>query len=185
MSNKILLVDDETNIRRSYKRSLYGQFNLETAASGQEGLALLADEGPFAVVISDMRMPVMNGIQFLTEVKAMFPDTVRMMLTGNADLQTVLNAVNKGYLFRFLVKPCSLADMTEALTTGLEQYRLRTAERDVLEKTLKGSIELLTDVLNQLNPVAFKRTVRLRTIVQKLVSHLKLEDAWQYELAAM
>jgi len=185
MTETILLVDDDTNILDGYQRSLRGDFRLETATSGNQALQLLTHKGPYAVVVSDMRMPGMDGIQLLTKVKAQFPDTVRIMLTGAGDLETAIHAVNEGNIFRFLAKPCDKELMSRTLTAALVQYRLITAEKELLERTLHGSIEVLTEVLSLVNPSAFGRAMRARRYIHHLVEVLRLENAWQYEIAAL
>lgn len=184
-TEKILIVDDEPNLLNAIKRQLRGKFNVVTAESGQLGLEVLKDDGPFAVVISDMRMPEMNGIQFLREVTKRSPDTVRMMLTGNADIETAVHAVNDGNIFRFLTKPCKKEILEWAIESGIKQYRLVRAERDLLENTLRGSIRVLTTILELVNPLAFSRTSRVRKYVRQIVKHLNIKSAWQFELAAM
>jgi response regulator RpfG family c-di-GMP phosphodiesterase len=185
MDEKILFVDDEINILSAFKRQLRGQYNVEIAQGGTEGLEKIRIEGPFAVVVADLRMPGMDGIQFLTKTKEISPDCVRMMLTGHADLGTAINAINEGSIFRLLTKPCDQEALTGSLDAALNQYRLLTAERDLLEKTLSNTVKLLTEVLSLTNPMAFSRTLRLRRIVRQIASNLKARDAWQYELAAM
>lgn len=185
MNVKILFVDDDPNILRSLTRRQNGHFQIETANSGHEGLALLESQGPFTVVVSDMRMPVMDGIQFLEKVKEYSPDTVRMMLTGNADLQTAIDAVNKGSIFRFLTKPCPSQVLVEAIISGVKQYRLVNAERELLEKTLKGTTEVLTEILGMVNPVAFSRASRASKLIKGITHYLEMPNAWEFELAAM
>jgi response regulator RpfG family c-di-GMP phosphodiesterase len=185
MDERLLFVDDEPNILAGYKRQLRTQFNVETATSGQQGLELLTIQGPFAVVVADFRMPGMDGVQFLTRAREVSPDTVRMMLTGHAELAKAIEAVNEGNIFRFLTKPCPPESLIKALTAGLDLYRLVISERELLEKTLSNSIRLLTEVLSLVKPAAFSQTLRLRKIVRQMTIHLKLYDAWQYELAAM
>src|SRR6201999_3375578 len=102
MAEKILLVDDDSNILDGYRRSLGREFDLDTALSGQSALVLAAEKGPFAVVVSDMRMPGMDGVELLTAFRSKWPDTVRVMLTGNADRDTAVHAINEGSIFRFL-----------------------------------------------------------------------------------
>jgi len=182
---KILIVDDEKNLLAGLERQLRGIFNIVTAESGLLGLRALEENGPFAVIVSDMRMPEMNGIQFLVKAGELYPDTVRMMLTGNADLETAMHAVNEGNIFRFLVKPCQKTTMKWALADGIKQYRLVLAERDLLENTLKGSVQVLTNILELVNPLAFSRTSRIQNYVSQICKRLKVEDIWQYELAAM
>ncbi len=182
---KILFVDDEENILAAFRRHFRKKWLIETANNGQAGLEKLAFDGPFAVVVADLRMPGMEGIQFLTRVKELSPDTVRIMLTGHADLQTAIDAVNAGNIFRFLTKPCPVEMVASAVESGLNQHRLVTAERELLERTLNRSVRLLTEMLSLANPPAFSRTLRLRKIVRQIVSELKLEDAWEYDMAAM
>jgi response regulator RpfG family c-di-GMP phosphodiesterase len=182
---KILLVDDEQNILTGLKRQLRGTFNIVTAEGGHKGLEALEEQGPFAVIVSDMRMPEMNGIQFLVKASEICPDTVRMMLTGNAGLETAMHAVNEGNIFRFLTKPCKKETMEWALTDGIKQYRLVMAERDLLENTLKGSVQVLTSILELVNPLAFSRTSRIQNYVSQICKRLNVNDVWQYELAAM
>ncbi|MFA5180112.1 MAG: HD domain-containing phosphohydrolase [Syntrophales bacterium] len=182
---KILLVDDEQSILAGFQRQLRKKYHIETATSGHEGLKKIADSGPFAVIVSDMRMPVMDGITFLMEVRQTAPESVRMMLTGNADQQTAIDAINRGAIFRFLTKPCSHEHLTGAIDAGIEQYRLITAEKELLEKTLKGSINMLVDILSLANPIAFSQSVRLRKYAVQIAQKLNLFGVWQYEIAAM
>lgn len=185
MKEKILCVDDDANILAGYKRQLRKQFDLETAGGGEEGLEVLAKEGPFAVVVSDMRMPGMDGIQFLTEMRERSPDTVRLMLTGNADLQTAIDAVNEGSIFRFLTKPCSPEMLAAALNAGLDQYRLVMAEKVLLRDTLTGSVKVLMDIVALVNPAAFGRASRIRRTVKHIAQQLNIENLWEFELAGM
>jgi response regulator RpfG family c-di-GMP phosphodiesterase len=185
MAEKILLVDDDANILDGYRRSLGREFQMETALGGKEGLRLAAESGPYAVVISDMRMPEIDGLQLLSGVKAQWPETIRIMLTGNADIETAINAINEGSIFRFLSKPCSKEVMAKTLTAALLQYRLVTAEKQLLEQTLSGSIQVLTEVLSLVNPAAFGRAERARRYIHHVVTSMNLGHPWQYEVAAM
>jgi response regulator RpfG family c-di-GMP phosphodiesterase len=182
---KILFVDDDPNILQAYQRQLRKLFRMDTAAGGEPGLQAISTTGPYAVVVADMRMPGMDGIQFLSRVKEVAPETVRMMLTGNADQKTAIDAVNEGNIFRFLTKPCTPERLAHALNAGIEQYRLVTAEKELLEKTLNGSVKLLTETLSLANPVAFGRASRIKRYVRHIVSRLNLAKGWQFELAAM
>jgi DNA-binding NtrC family response regulator len=126
--DKILLVDDEMSVLDALKRQLHKQFHVYTALSGQEGIAILRILGPFAVVVSDCRMPNMDGIQFLSVVRKFAPNTTRMMLTGNNDLATAMEAVNQGEIFRFLTKPCPPDTFKLALEAGMKQYLLNCSK---------------------------------------------------------
>ena len=185
MSKKILCVDDEPNILEGYKRALRKEFDLYSAEGGGAGLATIEAHGPFAVIVSDMRMPGMDGVQFLTKVKEVAPDSVRMMLTGNADQQTAMSAVNEGRIFRFLTKPCPPETLAQALTAGLEQYRLVTAEKQLLEETLNNSLQVLVEILALVNATAFSRATRLKRLARDIARRLRFSNAWEVEIAAM
>jgi len=185
MEDKILLVDDEPNVLEGLQRLLNDGFSVETANGGAAGLSVLAASGPFAVVVSDMRMPGMNGVEFLTAVRERSPETVRLMLTGNADMQTAIDAVNEGCVFRFLTKPCPKEVLHSALGAALRQHALITAEKDLLEKTLMESVKVLTEILALVSPAAFSRSLRIHRIMQHMVRPFGLRDAWRYEIAAM
>lgn len=185
MSDKILCVDDDPNILAGFQRQLRKQFALNTAAGGEQGLTLIRDHGPYAVVVADLHMPGLNGIQFLSRVRQDAPDTVRIMLTGNADLRQAVEAVNEGHIFRFLTKPCPASSLAQVLAAGVEQYRLVRAEKDLLEKTLRGSVQVLTEVLSLVNPLAFSRATRAHRLVRQLVAVLPVANAWPIEMAAL
>lgn len=185
MSDKILLVDDDTNLLAGSRRTLRGLFDIETAEGGEKGLEILAEKGPFAVILADMRMPGMDGVQFLSKARELAPDSVRMMLTGNADQETAINAVNEGRIFRFLSKPCPKKVLISAIEAAVQQYQLITAERQLLEETLNGSVKILVDILSIIKPKAFGRASRVRRYVSHITEQLSLLKPWQLEIAAM
>lgn len=184
MSERILLVDDELQVLEGIQRSLHKRVELQTAASGIEGLRLIAEQGPFALVISDMRMPDMSGTQFLTRVRQQCPDTVRMILSGQADLQATIDAVNEGHIYRFLSKPCAGGQLLAAIEDGLKQHRLITAEKILLEQTLSGCVTMLIEILGMVSPTASSRASRLQRYTVGLAVALQLRSQWQWPLAA-
>jgi len=181
----VLCVDDEPSILRALRLTLGRKFAVSTAESGREGLDVLRTNGTVAVVVSDMRMPEMNGATFLQHVHEEFPDTVRILLTGETDLQAAIAAVNQGQIFRFLTKPCPPPVLLATVQAGAEQHRLLTAERVLLEQTLRGSIQVLIDVLALSNPVAFGRADRIRQLAVALATEAGVADTWQIDVAAM
>ena len=185
VTKRVLFVDDEPNVLQSIRRSLRKTFDVDTAEGGQEALDKMAANGGYAVIVSDMRMPGMDGVEFLSEAKKRAPETVRMMLTGNADQQTAVDAVNHGDIFRFMNKPCAPDDLANALNSGIRQHQLITAEKELLEQTLRGSIDALANVLALSNPEVFGSTSRSRHRMQQLAESLDLSDTWFYESAAM
>jgi response regulator RpfG family c-di-GMP phosphodiesterase len=185
MVKRILFVDDDPRVLQAFERQFHRHYEIRTAIGPELGLQVLSADGPFAAVVSDLRMPGMNGIEFLTRVRQAAPDTVRVMLTGDADLSAAMSAVNEGKIFQFLTKPCPSDMLSRTLESALEQHRLITAERELLENTLRGSIGVLSEILGLVNPQAFSRAQRIRRYVQHIIETLNLPDRWQYELAAM
>ena len=185
MSAKILCVDDEENVLSGLQRTLRKQFSLDTALGGLAGLQRLERDGPYAVVLADMQMPEMSGVDFLKGVEDRWPNVVRIMLTGNADQKTTVEAVNQGHVFRFLNKPCEPELLAATLHAALRQHELATAERELLEKTVNGAIKALVDILSLVDPRSFGRVQILRECVRAAARAMGLENTWEVEAAAM
>ncbi|HWG71090.1 MAG TPA: response regulator [Steroidobacteraceae bacterium] len=184
MNERVLFVDDEPQVLEGIQRSLRKHVETHTASSGAEGLRLLHEAGPFALVVSDMRMPGMSGVQFLAAVREQKPETVRMILSGHADLQATIAAVNEGHVYRFLSKPCAADQLLAAIEDGIRQYRLLTAEKVLLEQTLSGCVTMLIEILGMVSPAASSRASRLQRYTLGLARTLNLADRWQWGLAA-
>lgn len=182
---QVLCVDDERAVLEGLSLHLRRRYHVHTAQSGAEGLEILSKEPSIAVVISDMRMPGMDGATFLTRAHEAVPDTVRLLLTGQADMDSAIAAINQGRIFRFLTKPCPPATVMAAVEAAVEQNRLITSERVLLEDTLRGSIKALTDILALTNPLSFGRATRIKQIVSELAGKLQVRETWQVEVAAM
>jgi response regulator RpfG family c-di-GMP phosphodiesterase len=183
---RILCVDDEPYVLEGLRDMLRRSFDVRVATSGAEGLELLREEpNSYAVVISDMRMPQMGGADFLRMARLIAPDAVRMLLTGHADLEAAIRAVNGARLFRFLTKPCDSDELMRACAGALAQHRLQTAERELLEETLRGSVNALAEVLALANPAAFGRGGRVKALAGTLARAAELSNWWEVEVAAM
>ncbi|MBI3131504.1 MAG: hybrid sensor histidine kinase/response regulator [Acidobacteria bacterium] len=137
MGKRLLIVDDEPLILHGLTRTLQTQFEVVSAQSGPEGLDRFSQEGPFPVVISEMRMPGMSGTDFLGHVRKLAPDTVRILLSGNLDLEAMLSAVNEGTVFRVLVKPAAPELLTSILQDAFDHYRLAMQDRVLLQSKLE------------------------------------------------
>ncbi len=181
----VLFVDDEPNLLAAIQRQLRSQLDLHTAVNAAQGLEVLNSKGPFSVVVSDMRMPEMDGVEFLHRVRSTSPDTVRIMLTGNTDQDTAIRAVNEGSIFRFLNKPCSPPALLKAVEDAKVQYRLMMAEKQLLQKTLAGSVRLLTDILGIVNPEAFGRASSIRDLAREIAAPILIENQWELDIASM
>ena len=185
MVQRILIVDDEERLLHAFRRNLRRQYIVESASSGQQAIDILERKESFAVIVSDMSMPGMNGADLLAQAKSLAPDTVRIMLTGNADQKTAMDAINRGDIFRFLTKPCSKEMFVSSVNAAIEQHQLLTTEKELLENTLQGTTKVLTDILSLVNPEAFGRTNRLTRLVNRMANCLQLADSWKYKTAAM
>lgn len=143
----LLLVDDETNITTSIRRLMRGEgYHILVAESGQQGLELLATH-PVGVIISDQRMPEMTGVEFLRRVKRIYPDTVRIVLSGYTDLKSITDAINEGAIYRFLTKPWEDEQLLSNVREAFQHYELRR-ENSRLAMQLKLANEELS-VINR------------------------------------
>jgi serine phosphatase RsbU (regulator of sigma subunit) len=138
MKDRVLLVDDDAMVLAGLKRHLRNQFRIETALSGEQGLKRIEENGPYAVIVSDFSMPGMNGIEFLCRVKETDPDSVRMMLTGSADMSTAIQAVNEGSIFQFHLKPCPADTLGKAIQSGIDAYRQSTTHQTQFKKVQRS-----------------------------------------------
>lgn len=182
---RVLCVDDEPRVLEGLLLHLRKDYSVHGATSGEEALRRLKEIGGASVVISDMRMPGMDGAMLLRHVMASYPDTTRILLTGDAGRDAAVAAVNEAQIYRYLTKPCAPDQLRAAVEAGVGQYSLMVAERKVLKETLIGCIQALTDVLAIANPVAFGRASRLKRLAMGLAETLDCSAYWQLEAAAM
>ncbi|SVA90429.1 uncharacterized protein METZ01_LOCUS143283, partial [marine metagenome] len=185
VNNKILCVDDEESILKGFQLHLRKGFDLHTASSGEEGLQIFDTEGGFAVVLSDMRMPGIDGAAMLAAIKERDPDVVTMLLTGHADFEAAMAAVNDGNVFRMLSKPCPPERLIQALKAGIRQHELIVSEKILLEQTLKGAVDALSQALATAKPLFFGRAQRVRRLASELADKLEQPNKWRIEVAAI
>ncbi len=185
MNKNVLFVDDEYDVISAYKRNLRRHFNVKTATSGREALEILNESEEVAAVVTDFRMPQMDGVQLLSAVQKAYPDTIRIIITGHADLQLAIDAVNRGNIFRFLTKPCPTEDLINVLNDSLEMFRLKKSEKELLNKTLKGVINILIEMQSQIQPCAVRQVSKLREYGRRISEILKIPNNWEFEIALM
>jgi CheY-like chemotaxis protein len=182
---RILCVDDEALVVDALVLHLRKHYRVSTALSGEEALQKLKQMGGAAAVISDMRMPGMDGATLLNNVMHLYPDASRILLTGEPGQDAAVSAINKGHIFHFLTKPCTPDALKEAVEAGVAKYRLANTERAILKETLNGCVEILMDVLALTQPTAFGRGCRLKRQVKDFAASLGCEDHWQLEAATL
>ncbi|HLV66903.1 MAG TPA: response regulator [Polyangiaceae bacterium] len=182
---KVLCVDDEPQVLDGLALSLRRRFLVIGETNGPSALERLLENEDVAVVISDMRMPGMDGAEFLARARELRPDAVRILLTGRADLDAAIAAVNEGQIFRFLAKPCPPPALVRAVDAAAEQHRLITAERTLLDQTLRGAVRTLTDLFALMSPHAMGRAARMKVLASAVASELGVQDLWEIEVAAM
>ncbi len=181
---RILMVDDEPNVLSGYRRTLCESYDVSTADGGAAALKILDESGPFPVVFTDMRMPRMDGVAFLRGARKKHPDSVYVMLTGNSDQETAINAINEGQVFRFLNKPCSPEMLEHTIRAGLRHYELIQSEKVLLRDTLSGSVKLLVEAMTLSHPELGKMGGDIRHDSQVLSNALGLSADWRLPLAA-
>ena len=160
----VLCVDDEENILRSLKRLFRKEdFRFLTTETGQEGLKIL-QENPVHLVISDNRMPTMSGFEFLAQVRKNYPDTIRMVLTGFTDLDTIMESVNQGHIFKFVLKPWNDQNLIMDIRQALQRYDLIQSNKQLHERVLKQNLELK------------KMNENLEDMVQKRTKELEIQN---------
>ena len=182
---KVLCIDDEPNLLLASRRVLAEEFDVQIAIGGDAGLEIARQRGPFAVVICDMRMPGLSGADVLEIIRQISPDTTRILLTGETDLKGAIAAVNRGQIFRFLAKPCPADQLMSAVEEAVQLYRLRIAERELLEGTLSGSVQMMIDVLSLASPVAFSRARAVARCVVHMARRQGVSNPWQFQVAAL
>ncbi|MBN2545068.1 MAG: diguanylate cyclase [Spirochaetes bacterium] len=143
MDHRILFVDDDKETIKIFTRQFGKIYNIDAAKNAGEALKMFNNKNHYSVVIADMRMPGMNGIEFLEKVKEVSPVSTRIMLTGNADLEVAIEAINKGNIFKFLTKPCRKENINDVIKLGIIKYK---EEKQLQNESL---IDPLTGIWNR------------------------------------
>jgi len=184
MSEKVVFIDDEKNILSGFRRTLGIKFDVFTTDSVKEGLEYVKNNQP-AVVVSDYKMPEMNGVDVLKECFKISNNSTRILLTGYADIDIAMSAINEGYIFRFLTKPCEPQILQKALNDGIRNHQLQIAEKELIKGTVQGSIKMITDILSLTNPLAFGQGERISKLVSDFLQEYKIANSWHIEVASM
>lgn len=183
MAKKILFVDDDKALLNTMERNLAFEFEVVTADGCEAALAEVEKQGPFSVAVVDMQMPQVNGIQTIEKLRERMPEAVFMMLTGNQDVGTAVQAINDGHVFRFITKPCEVNEIKRALTAAQEQHNLVIAEKELLYGTFMGSINLMTDII-EMDGNRQIDTRRMAATIASLYASLDLQLGWEEKIAS-
>ena len=143
----ILYVDDEQNNLTAFKATFRRDFKIFTAISAAEGVKVL-DEEDIHILITDQRMPVMTGVEFLESILEKYPDMIRILLTGYTDIEAVIDAINKGQVYRYITKPWDETELRMTIKNAFEVYNLKKENKELLIK-LKRANEQLEFLLRQ------------------------------------
>ena len=141
MAFGVLYVDDEINNLNSFKAAFRRDFDIYVAQSAREGRKIL-DTNEIGVIITDQRMPGMTGIEFLESILTVYPDTIRILLTGFSDMNAVMDAINRGQVYKYLVKPWQNEELRMYIQNALEIYNLRKENKELAYKLQVANIEL-------------------------------------------
>lgn len=188
----VLMVDDEPKVLEGHRRSLQSSFDVHTAEGGRAALEAMENGPSFAVVVSDYKMPDMDGITLLSRIQERHPETVRMILTGYADMDVAIRAVNSGDIFRFLTKPCSPDDLIMVITAGIEHAEMAKAAHEFeimrrlkngFEKTLRAFTKLV-EFRDPYTAGHMERTADISVMIAEILG-LPRDDIMGLRLAAM
>jgi CheY-like chemotaxis protein len=180
---KILFVDDEESILRGVKLNLGRTYDISTASSGRDALSLLEEEEPFQVIVSDFAMPGMNGADFLEKVREQDKEVVTLLLTGQANFDDLCEVVRRGEIFRLLGKPCPPEILSKNLEQALKQYALIRSEKELLEKTLNGTIAAMSTLLAGAMPLFHGRAQRVKELSLDTSREMKMPSEWRLQMA--
>lgn len=180
----VLFVDDDINILKAMKRNFHEQFSIATASTIDEALNLLNDH-QFPIVISDMKMPEMNGADLLIYVKQKSPDTIRVLLTGESGLPEAIKAINESDIYKFLTKPCPPEALRKTIESAITLYHAKYIERNILDKTVKSFVYILLEIINQISPEIFKKSLYIAKIIKSSKTKFNVKDRWSTEIASL
>jgi response regulator RpfG family c-di-GMP phosphodiesterase len=182
--HRVLIVDDEQATLNLFSSVLEDHYLVDAVTSAEQALELVRQQSGYSVVIADVFLPGVSGIEFLAQCARISPDTVRIALTGDPGRETVVDSVNYANVFRFVSKPIHIKTLQELIESALKHFESQRFEREMMETTVRTSVNLLLEVLATLDPASFELSQRLRGSVRLFARNLKLPNVWELELAA-
>lgn len=185
MTRKILMIDDDRDILASYQVNLRKDFIVRIASNANQVMEILKAEDDIGVIVTDYKMPDVNGINLLKMIRQIYPDPIRIMITGFADMQIAVNAVNEGSIFRFLTKPMPTPELKQIIQDALIQYNLKKNEKELLNNTLKGTLKLLIDLISISIPQSLNIGSQARAVARKIGVKTGDVELWELEVASL
>ena len=180
----VLFVDDDENILKALRRNLHDKYKVSFSSTVEGALELL-ETNNYSVIFSDMQMPVMNGADFLILVKEKSPDSIRVLLTGETDLNDAIKAVNESDIYKILLKPCSHENICSTIDTALKLYNAHKLEEVLMDKSLKGFVYIILDLLGTISPEIFQRSTDITKIVRSPRTNFTLKNPWAFEVSCL
>jgi len=182
---KLLFVDDDPALLAAIEINIRQRFAYDVTPLGSDALHLIQTRGPYAAVVAHRTVPGLDGVDLLARVGEVSPETVRIMLSSDANQQTAVDAVNRGRVFCFLHKPCSPELLVATKERAVEQYRQSCGRRELLEQTLAGSVKILVDVMGMIVPEELGRWQRLHDSMGEFSRRLGIGRVRDLEVAAL
>jgi len=182
--SRILLLDDEQSVLDAYQRALRRRFHLDVADGARAGLTKILTAEPYAVVISDMMLPGVTGLEILRRLKEFSPHSVGILLTGFGDYNMAVEAMNQGIVYRFLTKPCPVEKLMRAIDDALEFHRLQTNRGEHRKDQLEPALRIVSRQLALQRQSTYGRKLFFGRLMREICESLKLPDPEDFELAA-
>ncbi|HEY6724460.1 MAG TPA: response regulator, partial [Polyangiaceae bacterium] len=184
LAPNVLCVDDDPHVLMALRRTLCRHFCVDVAQGGQQGLELM-EKKRYAVVIVDMKMPGMSGLEFLRRAREGAPETTRILLTGNSDFESAVVATNVGGIFRFVCKPYNPVEFPSTVASAVHHHHLLVAEKNVAQRTLAGTVDLLVQFASMLAPDVCERLARAQEVARSVSLASGIADSSPLETAAL
>ena len=180
---RVLCVDDDASLLNGISRNLRRHYRVVTAIGGEEALMILRDDRDFQVIVSDMRMPGMSGAEFFAHARLIAPHAVRVLLTGQAELDAVVQAINDGRIFRYLTKPIERDALVKVVGAAVAQHRLLVFEEEQSAAAHRDVVEVAAELLWMMSPELWARTQLARQRVSAIAGALDLTRSFVAEAA--
>lgn len=181
---RLLFIDEDKDLIDSITEHFSGTYTVFTAHTSFEAMEILDRQGPFAVIVCNLYMSGVSGIDFLRKVRKAYPNTRRIILSEVSDSATIILAINRARVYHYVTKPCPPVILEMIIEKAVKRYRYIATEKNFIDETIKETVNAFSDILAMTNPVAFTRCSRIASVVLQVCKELGLRECWKYEAAA-